>query len=134
MDKKIVARLVIEVLGSPEEHVKDTMIKIIDLIKEEKGVKLLRETTYATEKVESLWSTFSDIEIEVVDIEMLSNMAFKYMPSSVEILEPFTLSMESSSLSSVFNDVMAKIHDYDMIVKKLNAELLLRNRKRSSAK
>jgi len=119
---KIQAKLVIEILGTPKEHVEETIKKIIEKLKTENGVKLLRETTYKAEQVEKMWSTFADIEVEVEEVSKLMGLCFDYMPSSIEILEPPKVDLETTAISDFLNDLLAKMHKTDMMLKNAIAE------------
>jgi len=119
---KIQTKIVIEILGTPKEHVEKTMKDVIEKLKNEKDVKMLRETTYEAEQIEKMWSTFSDLEIEVEDVSKLIGICFDYMPSSIEILEPHKMDLETVKLSELFNDLMAKLHKADMLLKNAIAE------------
>lgn len=122
MGDNIKAKIVIEILGHPKEHVEETMKIIIEKLKQEKDVKLLKETTYKAEQVEKMWSTFSDLEIEVNDLQKLIGICFDYMPSSVEIIDPLKMSIETKSIEEMFNDLLAKLHKVDMALKNALAE------------
>ena len=119
---KVQAKIVVEILGTPKEHVEETMKKVIEKLKNEDGVKLLKETTYETVQVKKMWSTFSDLEIEVDDVSKLMGLCFDYMPSSIEILEPHKMDLETVKISDLLNDLLAKIHKTDMMLKNAIAE------------
>jgi len=119
---EIQAKIVIEILGMPKEHVEDTMKKVIEKLKGEEGVKILKETTYKAEQVEKMWSTFSDLEIEVDDVSRLTGICFDYMPSSIEILAPHKVDLETAKITDLLNDLLAKIHKTDMMLKNAIAE------------
>ena len=119
---KITAKIVIEILGMPKEHVEETMKSLIEKLKDEEGVKLLRETTYKAEQIEKMWSTFADLEIEVEEVSKLIGVCFDYMPSSVEIMEPPKMEMKTTSIADLFNDLLAKLHKVDMMLKNALAE------------
>lgn len=122
-DKKIVARIILEILGSPKTHVEDTMSQVIDKLKEEKDIKLLNKNSYDSEQQENgLWSIFSEIELETNDLQRLLDVCFDYMPSTIEILEPAGMEVDSEKMGEILNDLMAKLHRYDMLVKNFNAE------------
>lgn len=119
---KVQAKIVIEILGMPKEHVEDAMKKVIEKLKEEQGVKLLRETTYKAEQIKNMWSTFSDLEIEVEDVLKLIGLCFDYMPSSIEITEPNKMSLETATIADFLNDFLARLHKTDMMLKNAMAE------------
>lgn len=118
---KLIVRMVIEVLGTPQKHVEKTIKLIIENFKEEEGVKVVSAKAYEAEKVKALWSTFCDIEFQVENIERLTNLCFNYMPSSLEIVGPSELKIQISQLNNILNDLMSKLHGYDMIIKDINA-------------
>ena len=124
---KIKVKIVIEILGSPKEHVEKTMKGVIEKLKNEKEIKMLRETTYEAEQLESeqlknMWSTFSDIEIEIENISELMGLCFDYMPSSIDILEPHKMDLETTKIAEFMNDLLAKLHKLDMMLKNAIAE------------
>jgi len=129
LKQKIRALIVIEVLGSPKEHVENVMKQIIEKLEKEKGIKLIEQTTYKAEQQKNkLWSTFADIELYAESIERLLGLCFDYMPSSVEIIEPDELKIKSIDLTNFINDLQARLHRYDMLIKSLNAENILLKR------
>ncbi|MFH0752375.1 MAG: hypothetical protein V1914_02130 [archaeon] len=126
-EKKIIARMILEVLGSPKEHVEETIKQVIKKLEEEKNIKLISQKTYETEQQEDskLWSTFSEIEFQSENIKKLMDLCFDYMPSSVEIIEPAGMELDSSDVAELLNDLLAKLHRYDMVLKNLHAQNLV---------
>src|SRR3989344_3928264 len=84
------ARAIIEILGSPEEHVKKTMQMILDKIKQYPDTKIIKEKMFPAEKMgdKNLWSTFTELDMEVKNVQILTGFCFDFMPSSLEIIEP----------------------------------------------
>jgi len=118
---KLIVRMVIEVLGTPKEHVESTIKQIIEKFREEESVKVIDAKAYEAEKIKAFWSTFTDLEFEVENLEKLLTLCFNYMPSSIEIIEPQELRINPNQLSNILNDLMSKLHGYDMIIKDINA-------------
>jgi hypothetical protein len=118
---KLTVRMVLEVLGTPKEHVEKTIKLIIERFKEEEGVKVISAKAYESEKIKAFWSTFCDLEFQVESLEKLINICFNYMPSSLEIVEPAELNIKINMLNNILNDLMSKLHGYDMIIKEINA-------------
>lgn len=121
---KITTQLIIELAGFPREHVEDTMQKMVENIKKQFAVEDAR--IHDVQRVKELWSTFVDIKIKFDDLGHLTLFCFDYMPSSVDILEPVKFNLESQELNALFNDLMGKIHHYDMLLKnyKITTEML----------
>ncbi len=124
---KLKARAIIEILGSPEEHVKKTMQMILDKVKKYPDTKILQEKMFPAEKIsdKNLWSTFAELDMEVKSIQTLTGFCFDFMPSSIEIIEPEELPMQHHAISDVLNDLLARLHQYDMVLKNIHAENIL---------
>ena len=119
----IIIKTIIEVAGFPKEHIEETMVKVIEKLKQESKVTKheVFEAVELKDKLEGFWSTFCDIEINFNNIEELIRFCFEYMPSSIEILSPEDLKFNNIEIANVFNDLLARLHHYDMLVKNLNA-------------
>lgn len=133
---KILCRVIIEMLGKPKEYIVDTLKGYIEQIKQNKEVEVLKTEFSKAKKQDDLFSIFVDIEAWFKNPSTIINFCFDYMPSSIEIVEPEKLTYTSNSLSNLFNDLQAKLHTIDMMLKntvqenkilRKNAGALLRN-------
>jgi hypothetical protein len=123
--KKIICRITTEVIGSPKEHVEETLQKVLDQLPKEEGINILSEKKFDCQKMEnnqSLWSTFADIEFETESFQKMLNICYDYTPSTIEILEPAGLDIDMNDINDFLNDFLSKIHKYAMVLKKLQAE------------
>jgi hypothetical protein len=124
---KIVVKAIIEIVGGPKEHVEDTLKKVVKNLKD--NFKVLRYKIYETKEIKKLWSAFSEIEIEFDSLNKLFGLCYDYFPSSIEILEPIKFELKNKDFEDLLNDLLAKLHLYSMIIKKLQAEdILLKKR------
>lgn len=128
MRNKIEARVVIEIVGAPKEHVEEVMKNVVEKFKAEDGLKVIKEKIADVKETENkLWGTFAELEFETEHMQKIADICFDYMPSSVEILDPAGLEMDTSMLADMFNEILAKLHGYAMNAKKLDAENRLLN-------
>ena len=116
-------RLIIEIAGSPKEHVEEVMKQIIQKVQQEK--KVLKYNIFEAEQRGKLFSTFTEIDIDFSNFEELIGFCLDYMPSSIEILDE-KIDIKREETENVVNDLLAKLHEYDMTLKNLKAELILR--------
>ena len=123
--KKVVARVIIEVVGKPEEHIKKALGIVIKKIKEEEGMKVKEEKTFKPKKLENFFSTFAELVVEFEDSNLVVGFCFDYMPSSIEIIEPEDLILKSKELAGLLNDLLARLHSINMRLTNINAENLL---------
>lgn len=117
----IVAKAIIEMMGSPKEHLEKTMRMYLDKI-EEKDITVRDEHVSDAEEKDDMFSMFADLEIEAKDAGALMYFCFDYMPTSVEIIEPDQIVFDSRDFTSFINDLQTKLHQTDMIVKNISAE------------
>lgn len=121
--KPIISRITVEVLGSPKEHVEKALVDVITKLKADKQIVVQNVKAYEAEEQENkLWSTFADIEFETKNLLKLSEICYDYMPSTIEILEPAGMEIEAAEVQDFMNDVLAKLHKYSMVLRKLQTE------------
>src|SRR3989344_9673573 len=86
--QSIKASLIIEILGAPKHHVEETLKRVIEKLKAEKGVNVVGVKPHSPKEQGKFFSVFAEIDAEFESIDVLSGVCFDYMPSSVEIVEP----------------------------------------------
>ncbi|MFH0868204.1 MAG: hypothetical protein V1831_02740 [Candidatus Woesearchaeota archaeon] len=110
-------KIIIEVLGKPKEHVEKTLKMYIDHIKNDSDLIVLKSEFSEAEEKEKLWAAFAELEMVIKGIQKLIAFCFDYMPSSIEIIKPEEFSMKKSVIEDLLNDLQARLHTVDMIVK-----------------
>ncbi|MEK6923113.1 MAG: hypothetical protein AABW84_00230 [Nanoarchaeota archaeon] len=134
----IKARIIIEVAGWPEEHITSTL----NLVKEKfggenVGIAVKKATIREPKKIsDRAYSGFVEFEFTAKRMTDLVGVVFDWMPSSVEIIEPVDLLDTNANFSDLLNDLSAKLHQYDALIKKLKSAniLLQRDVKRLDSK
>lgn len=124
----ILARIIVEVVGKPKEHVEESLRIAIKKIREQENIILKEGDLYKAKEKDGLWSTFSELELLFKDIKSLVGFCFEYVPSSIEILEPKDLKFDTNELSNLINDFLSKLHLIGIGLKKLNAENQILNK------
>jgi hypothetical protein len=116
-------------IGRPKEHLKETMEKLIETVLLEKGINLINKNIHAAKKIDNkdrggnviaegeLFSTFSEIEIEAENITDIIRLAFKYLPSHVEIIEPEGFKFRNNDMNLMINEILSRLHNYDAVAK-----------------
>ncbi|MBI2137987.1 hypothetical protein HYU13_00205 [Candidatus Woesearchaeota archaeon] len=116
-------RAIIEILGRPKEHVEETIKLVVEKIRQTENISVLKEAIApVTPNESSLFSTFVELEMVIKGISTLISFCFDHMPSSLEIEKPEELMIRNTQLSGIFNDLQAKLHNVDMVAKKLRME------------
>lgn len=128
MEKKITASFILEILGRPAEHIKNTLNEITDKINNEKGVKITEKKVHEAKEVKDskdLYSSFAEIEAEFDAIENLLSVAFTYLPSHLEIISPEEIRMKNIDVSNIITAILLRLHKYDEIVRKVNYDSMV---------
>lgn len=118
-------KLIIEIAGSPKEHIEEVMKQMVNKINQEK--KVLNQNIFEAQERGKLFFTFTEINIDFNNFEELLGFCLDYMPSSIEILDD-KINIKREEVENVVNDLLAKLHNYDMTLKNLKAELMLKNK------
>lgn len=120
------AVLIVEVAGKPAEHVKESIEKHVNSLKERKDVTVNSLFISEPKKVvddKEVFTCYSEIDLEVENLFILTEIVFDYMPSSVEVLEPANINLTSSQASSLLNNVSGRGHKYDEIAMLAQAKI-----------
>ncbi len=115
-------RIIIEVLGKPKEHVENALKEYIEHIKQDSELVILNEDYSEINEQGKLWSKFVELDLVIKGTKKLISFCFEYMPSSIEVVKPEHLIMTNPELSNFLNDLQARLHSVDMIVKQMKAE------------
>ncbi len=121
-------RIILQIVGKPIDYVEKTLndyIEKIDindrylLYKKEvnKPEKLPAQEGVSLAKIGDLYSAFAELEILFKNVMDVINFSFDYMPSSIEIIEPVTLVLKNTHLTTFINDLLGKLHELNYIVK-----------------
>jgi len=119
---RILARIIIEIVGKPKEHIEKALRIVVDKIKEQKDFKVVEEKLFNAEKQEEMFSTFAELGILFNNMEVLVGFCLDFMPSSVEILDPEKLSFKSNNFAGLINDLLTRLHQISLRVVQNNAE------------
>jgi len=122
-EQEITARIILEVVGAPKEHVEESLNGAIKKLEKEDKIKLLTAKTFESEELENkFWSTFAEVEFKAPTMQEVLDVCFDYTPSTLEILEPAGIDMDTADLASLFNDLLAKTHQFIAVIKNYEAE------------
>jgi hypothetical protein len=130
--KWLKTRMIVEVAGFPKEHIENTIVLLGEKFAEDlKSVKVTKRMVREPQQIKDsvVWSGFVEFHCEVEDVATLMGLMFDYMPSSVEILDPETVTESMQNLNDILNDLAARLHQYDATVKQLRAEIRILGKK-----
>lgn len=118
---KIKAKLIVEIMGRPPEHIKEALNTLIVRMGSEKGVSLIDKKYHEPKPIEEskdLFIAFVEVEAEFETLENFFNILMGYMPSHAEIYEPEKFKLDVNNLNELGNFILGKLHRYDAIAKR----------------
>lgn len=117
--------LIFEILGKPPEHLEKALTLVIEKLGKEKGVEIISSQTHKpkqVEKTENVFTSFAEVESLINGFARLTEIIFDYMPSSIEITEPTSINFKIEDANAFVNDLAIRLHQYDLLSKKLKIE------------
>ncbi|MCX8194319.1 MAG: hypothetical protein N3G19_03095 [Candidatus Pacearchaeota archaeon] len=117
--------LIFEVLGKPPEHLEKALTILLERLEKEKGLEILSKQTHKpkpVEKTENVFTSFAEVESLINGFSRLIEIIFDYMPSSIEITAPVNLNFKLEDANAFVNDLATRLHQYDLLSKKLRLE------------
>jgi hypothetical protein len=122
---EIRAQIILEVLGKPKEHVKDTLEKISKDFEKEKDISVVSQMfgePKELEKSNGFFTGFLQIEFEAKNIDHIMMVCFKYMPANIDIITPEEIKVKNNLMNDFFNELLRKLHGYDEVARVLQIE------------
>lgn len=122
---KVIAVMILDIIGRPPEHLVESLEKIIENMGKEKGVTLkskqIKEPTLIKDQ-KDFYTTFAEIEVEVDEILYLAILMFKYMPAHIEIISPELIALSNNGFNDILNELTRRLHGYDEIARIMQIE------------
>src|SRR3989338_7409117 len=115
-------KVIIEVLGKPKEHVEKSIRDYVEKIKKDSELIVMNVDFSEAAEKNRLWAAFVELDMVVKGIQKLIGFCFDYMPSSIEITKPEEFIVKKSTVENFINDLQARLHNVDMVVKKQKNE------------
>jgi len=125
VEGRILIRMSVQIAGSPEQHINDTMDIMIERINKTENVEIVKTDIYKAKpdsENAKMFVSFSEVDLLVKNLIMISELCYDYMPASIDILEPIDMKFSSHDLTMFLNDILSRLHRTDMILKNTIAE------------
>lgn len=122
--QKVRAVMMVEVAGTPAEHVKKALIAHVSKLKNVKSLQVhsieIAEPRELEER-KGFYTTFAEVDFSSDTLKDLFDVMFDFMPSSIEITEPSNVSLNMEEATTLLNNVTGRLHRYDDIAKLMKA-------------
>lgn len=124
----LLVKVILEVLGAPKEHVEKTLKSVIEKIKEDQSLTVIKGKVFKAKPKEQFFTMFSEMEMLFNGFADLASFCLDYLPSSLEIIEPHELKASAGDMTAIMNDLLANLHNVDMVLKNLQAKNIILER------
>jgi len=114
--------MVLEIMGRPKEHLIEALNNLVAKLEGEKNVKVLEKITHEPTHIKDttdLYTTFTEVTLEISSLDQYFFLLFAYMPSHVELVYPEKIKITNEQLNQFANQLIQRLHNYDAIVKKV---------------
>lgn len=115
MDKPVLARVIVEMLGAPQDYLTQTMRAYVDKLTGTHTV--LKSQVAEAQPQDQMFSIYAELEMRFKDLADLLDFCFESMPSSVEVVEPAEFCITLDRLNAFLNDLQGRLHEADAIIK-----------------
>lgn len=119
---KLKCAIVIEIAGRPADYIKKAMKLVLEGLGKEEGVKITSKKIHKVKKVQTIFSTFAEVEMVVENLRKLIEITFGYMPSSIEIIDPPSFTFDLNEANGMLNDITTKLHRAEAVAKRFGME------------
>lgn len=111
MSRQITINFILEIIGSPKEHIKETIQLVLEQIEDNDDIDVHSKDISEPEKTEDdLFAVFADVNAGVDDITTVGHIANNYNPASIELVEPAEITVARKDFNDLFADTLAKLH------------------------
>ncbi len=112
--------MIVEMAGRPAKYVKESLEKHVMVLNDFKDLRVHSIKVSDGREVENsggLFTCFAEVDFESDNFSRLSETMFDFMPSSVEVIEPPTLTLESTEATDLLNNISGRLHRYDEVAR-----------------
>ena len=119
-EKEITAIMIVEVAGRPAEYVRESIEVHVSRLDQMKNITVVSKKFSEPKRMEhkeEVYTCFAEIEFSVPTFQEILGLIFDFMPSSIEIVDPGMVEMDSQEATEFVNNLAGRLHRYDEIAK-----------------
>jgi len=112
--------MIVEMAGKPASLVKEKLTEHIGILEKVKDVTVHSIKVSEPRLIENspgIYTCFTEADFEIPSFSRLTETMFDFMPSSIEVIEPGKVTMDSNEASAMLNNLSGRLHRYDEIAK-----------------
>ena len=119
------AIMIVEMAGRPAAHLTTALEEHIGILNKVDDITVHSIKVSEPRVIEQegttpdseMFTAFAEADFECDSFARLSETMFDFMPSSVEVIEPSKVSMDTNEATGLLNNISGRLHRYDEIMK-----------------
>ena len=114
------AVMIVEMMGAPGKYVKESLSKHIMILNQIRDIKVNHIKVSEPAEVKDskgLYTCFAEADFETETLNRLFETMFDFMPSSIEVIEPSKVNLDSHEATALLNNLSGRLHRYDELAK-----------------
>lgn len=122
-EQKIRLRIFLEVMGWPEEKLKEHLKKVMELLKKKLKWEIVKEDFAEPDKIsEKMYTCHVEFEGIAPSLKDVFLFGMLYGPSAIEILGPLEFYFTAGDIQDILADMISKVQGMDKEIKVLAAQ------------
>ncbi len=118
--------MIVEMAGRPAEHVKESLTKHVGVLDKLSDITVHKTTVSDAKEVElpkdaskteQMFTCFAEVDLETENFSRMTQVMFDFMPSSVEVIEPSKVLLDSGEATELLNNLSGRLHRYDEVAR-----------------
>ena len=120
------AIMIVEMAGRPANHVKESLANHVGVLEKLSDITVHKTTVSDAKEVEPqkdapktepIFTCFAEVDFETENFSRMTQVMFDFMPSSVEVIEPSKVQLESGEATELLNNLSGRLHRYDEVAR-----------------
>ena len=114
-------RAIIEVVGHPEDHVNEISKKVLENLKKENGITVVKEELANAELIkENIFASNLEVELKFFDLSKLLNFCYEYLPSDIQIIDTEKVVLSVNEMNNGLGEMIRRLHSLNLMLHNLN--------------
>jgi len=120
--------MIVEMAGRPAKHLTESLEKHVGILRKvtdaevheirvsEPRVIVMKEGEEVA-KGDEMFTAFAECDFELPTLARLTETMFDFMPSSVEVIKPGKVTLDTTEATDLMNNISGRMHRYDEFAK-----------------
>lgn len=109
-------KLFLDAHGPDKKATEDALIELVAKLTKERKVLYCKGEIERSIEADKLFSSFASVDLVTADLNALVNIALRYAPGSVEVIEPATVAVSAKQVQDTVLDASQNTQQYSKFI------------------